>query len=443
MAAIDLSHSDVALTIPPVDDNRFYVFPFYDLYVHIPNRMTEGVTNRRNYEPRWSNNFVNLGTVNSTLPGKYLLKFVGASERVGFESPPSNSSEYLGIINFPTVYGLIFPRVLLRSNSSTELDAVHTIQDQMELEEIPRRIGRIAPKLSPELLGNGSISPLAAKSSAAFDLSEITELLKVVARLTPHNPPAEKREAQVVQQKLKKAGLDNGHYTPPHGLNFTIVQKEMYAEMLSAMNFIQNFNNDWIDFLPRYSGNFLTQYGLRSYMAYIGYLQLVQYESLYPEYEPGFVLSKNQSYVLTFPSGKPPVINAGFWSLTVYNISSYLVQNPLNRYSLGDRSNLTYPDGDLIYGEDSSDRNDAFSILLQSADVPPPANWTSNWLPTPAGGGNFTVNCKSYNFPNLQETWFLTLLTNLFIPVRFYGPTQDLTAGGSYIYPIVAKQSSV
>jgi hypothetical protein len=33
MAAIDLSHSDVVLTIPPVDDSRFYVFPFYDLYV--------------------------------------------------------------------------------------------------------------------------------------------------------------------------------------------------------------------------------------------------------------------------------------------------------------------------------------------------------------------------------------------------------------------------
>lgn len=32
--AIDLSHADVALTIPEVEDDRFYVFPFYDLSVH-------------------------------------------------------------------------------------------------------------------------------------------------------------------------------------------------------------------------------------------------------------------------------------------------------------------------------------------------------------------------------------------------------------------------
>ncbi|KAH8696320.1 hypothetical protein BGW36DRAFT_360166 [Talaromyces proteolyticus] len=398
MAAIDLSHSDVVLTIPPVNDNRFYVFPFYDL---------------------WSNNFANLGTVNSTLPGKYLLRFVGASKAVGFESPSPNCSEYLGFINFPTVYGLTLPRILLRSNTSTELDAVHRIQDQIEIQEIPRHIEPIAPKLTPQLLGNGSISSLATRPSQSLDKSGITQLLKVLARFVNNNPPANRQEAQVVKRTFRKAGLDNGHYTPPPGLNITLVQQYMDAEMESLVNCVQTFSNGWLDFLPQYSGYFSNQYAVRSYIANIGYLQLVQYEALYPEYAAGFLLSENQSYILNFPSGKPPVIDAGFWSLTVYNSSSYLVQNPLNRYSLGDRSNLTYPDGDLVYGNGSSDRNDVFSILLQSANVPPPANWTSNWLPTPAGGGNFTVN------------------------LRFYGPTQELKASGSYVYPTVTKQSSL
>jgi hypothetical protein len=167
------------------------------------------------------------------------MRFVGASEEsVGFESPPSNNSEYLGIINFPTVYGLIYPRILIRSNTSAELDAVHTIQNQMGLEEIPRRAEEpIAPKLSPQLLGNGSIAALSAKQSYTYDKRDITTLLNVLARFTANNPPPDKQEAQIVQQRFKKAGLDNGHYTPPQGLNFTLVLKLMEAEMASKLNY--------------------------------------------------------------------------------------------------------------------------------------------------------------------------------------------------------------
>jgi Protein of unknown function (DUF1214) len=67
------------------------------------------------------------------------------------------------------------------------------------------------------------------------------------------------------------------------------------------------------------------------------------------------------------------------------------VPNGLDRYSLGDRSNLTYSDGTQVYADPSS--NDAFSILIQPADMEPSKNWTKNWLPAPKGGGIFTVNC--------------------------------------------------
>ena len=32
--AIDLSQNDVVLTVPKVEGDRYYVFPFYDLYVN-------------------------------------------------------------------------------------------------------------------------------------------------------------------------------------------------------------------------------------------------------------------------------------------------------------------------------------------------------------------------------------------------------------------------
>jgi hypothetical protein len=53
---------------------------------------------------------------------------------------------------------------------------------------------------------------------------------------------------------------------------------------------------------------------------------------------------------------------------------------------------LTYADGTAVYADESS--GDAFSVLIQPADRAPSANWTDNWLPAPAGGGEFTVNFK-------------------------------------------------
>ena len=61
-----------------------------------------------------------------------------------------------------------------------------------------------------------------------------------------------------------------------------------------------------------------------------------------------------------------------FWSLTLYDKDSYLVDNPLNRYALGDRSNCKL-------GEDGS-----LTIYLQSES--PAKDKESNWLPTPKDG---------------------------------------------------------
>jgi len=113
---------------------------------------------------------------------------------------------------------------------------------------------------------------------------------------------------------------------------------------------------------------------------------LAAYEALYPTYRNSsssteyFVLEPNQSLLFTF-SGKPPV--TGFWSLTAYNTSGYLIPNDLDVYSLGDRSSLVYPSGNLIYGNSNASRSGEdegeFQILMQPADVSPPSNWTSKY----------------------------------------------------------------
>jgi hypothetical protein len=76
-------------------------------------------------------------------------------------------------------------------------------------------------------------------------------------------------------------------------------------------------------------------------------------------------------YVLRFAKDAMPPVDA-FWSLTMYDAESYLVDNPINRYALGDRSNLkANPDGSV-------------SIYIQSES--PGKDKERNWLPSPKTG---------------------------------------------------------
>jgi hypothetical protein len=76
-----------------------------------------------------------------------------------------------------------------------------------------------------------------------------------------------------------------------------------------------------------------------------------------------------QNYILHFPPGGLPP-NDAFWSLTMADEKEHFVANPIDRYSVGDRSGLApNPDGSV-------------DIYLQHSA---PAGHESNWLPAPAG----------------------------------------------------------
>lgn len=85
------------------------------------------------------------------------------------------------------------------------------------------------------------------------------------------------------------------------------------------------------------------------------------------------VLHGTNSYVLHFPAERmPPIHEGGFWSVTMYNASSYLVDNPIRRY-------IIRPDTEgLTYAKDGS-----LSIYLQSDR--PVGKPQGNWLPSPPG----------------------------------------------------------
>jgi hypothetical protein len=92
----------------------------------------------------------------------------------------------------------------------------------------------------------------------------------------------------------------------------------------------------------------------------------------------GQQLSGAHDYIMHFPSGSLPPHNA-FWSLTMGDAQNHFVPNPINRYSVSDRSGLI------------PNANGSVDIYIQNAA---PAGNESNWLPAPAG--NFILWLRVY-----------------------------------------------
>jgi hypothetical protein len=92
----------------------------------------------------------------------------------------------------------------------------------------------------------------------------------------------------------------------------------------------------------------------------------------------GAKLDGSKSYVIRFPKGGLPPVNA-FWSITIAGANRLMVANSAHTYSVSDRSGL------LANGDGSID------IYLQPTS---PTGHEKNWLPTP--NGNFMLWLRAY-----------------------------------------------
>ncbi len=92
----------------------------------------------------------------------------------------------------------------------------------------------------------------------------------------------------------------------------------------------------------------------------------------------GHRLSGAHDYTLRFAAGQLPPNNA-FWSLTMGDAGNRFVPNPINRYSISDRSGLV------------PNANGSVDIYIQHTA---PTGHESNWLPAPAG--NFILWMRVY-----------------------------------------------
>jgi len=141
-------------------------------------------------------------------------------------------------------------------------------------------------------------------------------------------------------------------------------------------------------------GEYGTNYDFRAFIAYFGLGANLPEDAVYPSTvidSDGNPLDGSVKYIIHFEKDDLPPVNA-FWSLTAYDKRDLLVENPINRFAIGDRGNLTF-------NEDGS-----LDIYIQN--LSPGVDKDSNWLPSPREGRlNLTLRLYWPEQEALDYSW--------------------------------------
>ena len=128
------------------------------------------------------------------------------------------------------------------------------------------------------------------------------------------------------------------------------------------------------------------QYIVRAAAARKGLYGLDPAEAYYPTttkdiHGDAYSGANGQQYTLFFSANQVPPVQS-FWSITMYHADDlFLVDNPIDRYSIGDRT------AGLKWGEDGS-------LMLYIQKDSPGKDKESNWLPAP--DGTFVLYARLY-----------------------------------------------
>lgn len=359
---------------------------------------------------RYGDNYASVGSVHGNPAGQYLVRPSLGTGHAGLTT--EECEEYEGYIDSPTLDGTLLIRVELKNNG-TDLTDVNNYINSIQLNG--------TNKHSP------TMSPLVPADFTNLSTSFPEQALQLTARLADRNPPQNQSIAKVVPSILEYAGIVNGAYQTPPSVNLTqayTLLNSTLVKFYTSPDSKDEFANGWAVLSPTYIGSYEngTDVVVRAFVAETGYLANTPDQSIYPSPpKTVYSLSEDESLMITFGGGKPPLQSDGFWSLTIYDANGYLQANPQNVYSLGDRSKLTYADGTLVYdvnSTNSSSDSEPFQILVQASDEQPPSNWTGNWLPSPAGSGSFQLT------------------------LRFYAAEQPLQ-DGTYTYPAIENTTAI
>lgn len=333
MAAIDVSNEPVILDVPKIENDRYYVMQFVDLYTF-------------NYEY--------IGTrATGNNPGKYLI----AGPDWKGETPKGINK----VLHSET--NLIFLVGRTQLHDPTDLPNLKRIQAQYKLIPLHEYTKQPAPETKKYNL------PLPVWKESDYSSPQFINVLNSLLQYA-----SEDSSETALRARFAKIGIvpgvpfDSSKYPPE---TIKAIEKgiaEAKQELESNLNNVTDFAN-LFGTRAALKNNYLT----RAVAAAAGIYGNTNIEAVYTgsandkNKQP---LLGNNNYILKFNKKDLPEAKY-FWSITMYNLPKrFLVPNPINRYSIGNKTKgLKYEaNGDLF-------------IYLQSTS--PGKDKESNWLPTP------------------------------------------------------------
>jgi len=362
----DLKAEPVVLTVPATD--RYYLLPHYDAYSNaffVPGPRTTGT-----------------GAHTFLLTGPFWNGEV--PEGMTQVKAPTN-----------TVWMIGRTQVNSAEDGST---VVAAIQNGMKIDVLSKYGQEYGAPL-------GKVSEDYKKIVPVDDTRALTveEYFNKLAQLMADNPPAE-ADASLIKDMVS-IGIVAGQKFSTKGMSAELVEKLNAIPEQAHQNWIDKSTgkkdagvpviNSWI--FPREGMGFYgTNYEHRAFIAFIGLGANLAEDAVYPSTSKdseGNTIEGKYKYVIHFEKEQTPPVNA-FWSLTAYNSKDFLVTNPINRFALGDRDNLTY------------NKDGSLDIYIQNSD--PKGDKTSNWLPsTQEGLTNLTLRLYWPKESALDGTWIV------------------------------------
>lgn len=361
IAFLDLKAEPVVLSVPNTN-GRYYMMPMMDAYTNV---------------------FASPGTRTTGNDAHTFL----------ISGPQWNGNVPAGMqqIKSPTNTVWIFGRTQVNSEEDGK-NVVAPLQRQYKL--VP--LSAFGKAYTPHVVVADTTVPKAEPNVIVKNMS-IADFFNYANRLMAKNPPP--AVDSVVLKTFAAVGIGAGKTFDinalPVGDKAAIMN--IPADVLNSLNkkasATKNLENGWAVMGNNKMGNYGTDYIARGFIAYYALGANLPQDAVYPTCEvdaDGQSLNGANSYVLHFDKGETPPANA-FWSLTMYTPDGHFVDNAINRYTLGDRSNL------------KMNADGSIDIYIQNTQ--PGEDKESNWLPAPAGQFNLLLRIYWPKDEVLNGTW--------------------------------------
>jgi hypothetical protein len=358
----DLRAEPLVLTVPPIEQDRYYSLQFVDLYTY------------------------NMAYVGSRTTGNGGGKYLLAGPNWKGPKPDGIND----VIHSDTDLALVLYRTQLFSPS--DIDQVKKIQDGYQVQPLSVFLNQPAPPPAPPIDFAPPLTRDQEKTSPQF-----FDILNFALKFAPTVPTETDLRARFATIGIGPDGNFDADKLSPE------MRQAIEGGMADAWAELDNLKKTKVDTGEVGSAQFFGtaedlkgNYLYRMAGATFGIYGNTAAEALYPGIvndSSGAPLTGVNNYTVKFPPGQLPPVNA-FWSMTMYEMpQSLLIDNPLNRYLINSEmlpSLLRDPDGGYT-----------FYVQHQSPGVDKEANW----LPAPEGPFQLVLRLYWPKPDALNGTW--------------------------------------